>query len=126
MRAIACKAYLGLSWLFLLAVAIQFFLAGLGVLGGGNIDLHRQWGFYALHLIPILMFVAALLGRMGGRIIGSTAALFALVFIQPIFTQQSLNPRWLRSLHVVNALFITVLGLHLTRWARSKLANAGE
>ena len=39
----ARKFFVGLAWLFVLAVAIQFLLAGLGVLGGESIDAHRQW-----------------------------------------------------------------------------------
>jgi hypothetical protein len=31
---VARKVFVGLAWLFVLAVAIQFLLAGLGVLGG--------------------------------------------------------------------------------------------
>jgi hypothetical protein len=49
---------------FVLAVAIQFLLAGLGVLGGESLELPRQWGFIVLHLTPILMFIATILGRM--------------------------------------------------------------
>jgi hypothetical protein len=62
---VARKIFVGLAWLFVLAVAIQFLLAGLGVLGGESLEAHRQWGFLALHLIPILMLIAAIVGRMG-------------------------------------------------------------
>ena len=40
-----CKIFVGLAWLFVLAVAIQFFFADLGVLGGEGLEAHRQWGF---------------------------------------------------------------------------------
>jgi hypothetical protein len=36
------KFFVGLAWLFVLAVAIQFLLAGLGVLGGESMEPHRQ------------------------------------------------------------------------------------
>ena len=121
---VARKVFVWLAWLFLFAVAIQFFLAGLGVLGGESLEAHRQWGFIVLHLIPILMFIAAIAGRMGRTVLGLTAALFLLVFLQPLFASPELDPRWLRSLHVLNALFIFALGYHLaqraTRTFRSK------
>jgi hypothetical protein len=125
---VARKAFVGLAWLFILAVAIQFLLAGLGVLGGESMEPHRQWGFLVLHLIPILMIVAAIVGRMGRAVIALTVILFLLVFVQPLFADTELDPRWLRSLHVLNALFIFALGYHLaqrgTRTVRSKAVAA--
>jgi hypothetical protein len=111
----ARRIFVGLAWLFVLAVAIQFLLAGLGVLGGESLEMHRQWGFIVLHLIPILMFVTTIVGRMGRTVIGLTVALFLLVFLQPLFADPELDPRWLRSLHVLNALFIFALGYHLAQ-----------
>jgi hypothetical protein len=109
------KFFVGLAWLFVLAVAIQFLLAGLGVLGGQSMEPHRQWGFLALHLVPILMLIAAIVGRMGRTVIALTAGLILLVFLQPLFVDAQLDPRWLRALHVLNALFIFALGHHLAQ-----------
>jgi Family of unknown function (DUF6220) len=113
----ARKTYLVLAWLFVLAVVIQFLLAGLGVFGGESIEAHRWWGFLALHLIPILMVVAAIIGRMGRGVIGFTVLVFLLVFLQPLFVDPGLEPRWLRSFHVLNAAFILILGLHIAQRA---------
>lgn len=110
---VARRFFVGLAWLFVVAVAIQFLLAGLGVLGGESLEAHRQWGFIVLHVIPILMFIAAMVGRMGRTMIGLTVLLFLLVFVQPVFADPELDPQWLRSLHVLNALLIFALGLHL-------------
>jgi len=112
---VARKIFVGLAWLFVLAVAIQFLLAGLGLLGGESLEPHRQWGFIVLHLIPILMLIAAIVGRMGRTVIALTVVLFLLVFLQPLFVDPELDPRWLRSLHVLNALFIFALGHHLAQ-----------
>jgi hypothetical protein len=127
---VARKVFVGLAWLFVLAVAIQFLLAGLGLLGGESMEAHRQWGFIVLHLIPILMFIAAIFGRMGRTVLGLIGALFLLVFLQPLFSDPGLDPRWLRSLHVLNALFIFALGYHLvqrgTRTLRSMAVGSGN
>ena len=64
---LARKMFLVLAWSFVLAVAIQFLLAGLGILGGESLEPHRQWGFVALHLIPVLMLIAASLVGWVGR-----------------------------------------------------------
>jgi hypothetical protein len=124
----ARKIFVGLAWLFVLAVAIQFLFAGLGLLGGESLEPHRQWGFIVLHLIPILMLIAAIVGRMGRTVIVLTVVLFLVVFLQPLFVDPELDPRWLRSLHVLNALFIFALGYHLvqrgTRTARGTAVAA--
>ena len=112
---VARRIFVGLAWLFVLAVAIQFLFAGLGVLGGESLELHRQWGFIVLHLLPILMLIAAIVGRMGRTVIVLTVVLFLLVFLQPLFADPELHPQWLRSLHVLNALFIFALGYHLAQ-----------
>jgi hypothetical protein len=61
------------------------------------------------------MIIAAIVGRMGRTVIGLTVLLFLLVFVQPLFADPALDPRWLRSLHVLNALFIFALGSYLAQ-----------
>ena len=112
---VVLMSFVGLAWLVVLAVAILFLLGGLGVLGGESMEAHRQWGFIVLHLIPILMLIAAIVGRMGRNVLALTGVLFLLVFVQPLFADAQLDPRWLRSLHVLNALFVFALGYHLAQ-----------
>jgi Family of unknown function (DUF6220) len=112
---IAPRTFVVLAWVFVVAVAIQFLLAGLGIMGGESLEAHRQWGFVTLHLVPILMLIAAVVGRMGRVVIGTTVGLFLLVFLQPLFAAPDLDPPWLRSLHVLNALFILAVGYYLAR-----------
>jgi uncharacterized protein DUF6220 len=119
----ARKTFVALAWLFLVAVAIQFLLAGLGVLGGGSMEPHRVWGFLVLHLIPILMLIAAIVGRMGRNVIVLTVTLFLLVFLQPLFADPELDPPWLRSLHVLNALFIFSLAYVLAQRGRGAVQS---
>ena len=120
----ARRVFVVLAWSFVVAVAIQFLLAGLGILGGESLEPHRQWGFVALHLIAVLMVIAAIVGRMGRTVIGMTIVVFVLVFLQPLFAAPDLDPQWLRSLHVLNALLIAGLGYDLARRASSTLRDA--
>jgi len=106
-----------LCYLFLVAVAIQFFLAGLGLseLGDKSIEAHRVWGF-ALYLIPMLMFGTAISVKAGRVTIGMIVLLFVLVGMQPLWANFS-NPIWVRSIHVLAALVIYVLGHHIAQRA---------
>ena len=106
-----------LSYLFLIAVVIQFFLAGIGMMDLGNegLDAHREFGFIALHLIPLLMFGAAVWAKMGKTTIIMVVVLFVLIVIQPFFANEDLETSWVRALHVVNALLIFMLGYHIAQ-----------
>ena len=105
-----------LSYLFLIAVAVQFFLAGLGVMGGESIEAHRQMGFIGLHLIPLLMFGAAIAAKAGRVTIGMIVVLFLLVGLQSLWANFD-DPMWVRSIHVLAGLVIYVLGHHITQRA---------
>jgi hypothetical protein len=69
----------GYRWvlaLFLLAGAVQIFLAGFGVFRGG-FDAHRILGF-AMSAIALVIVILAVLGRVGGRDIGLSILLLVL------------------------------------------------
>jgi hypothetical protein len=72
------------------------------------------------------MLIAAIVGHMGRTMIALTIVLFLLVFIQPLFADAQLDPHWLRSLHVLNALFIFALGLHLAQRTRNLPGSAAR
>lgn len=114
----ATFAFRMLSYLFLVAVAIQFFLAGLGLseLGGKSIEAHRQWGFIVMHVIPLLMFGTAIAAKAGRVTIGMVVLLFVLVALQPLWANFD-NPAWVSAIHVLAALVIYVLGHHIAQRA---------
>lgn len=64
-RSIARSIYLGATWLLVIGAVVQVFLAGLGVFDDPSAFItHRDFGFM-LELLPIVMLVAAIVGRMG-------------------------------------------------------------
>jgi len=109
------KAYVGLAWLFVLGVAVQFFLAGLGDLGGESFEAHDAFG-NVLTIVTVVLLVLAVAGRMGGVIIGGSAVLFLLVFLQSLWVQE-FEDEVLGSIHVLAALFIFALGHYLAQRA---------
>ena len=99
-------AFAVLAGLFLVGVVVQTFYAGLGLFAGAeNMDFHVQFG-WILHLAPILVLIAAALGRVGRATLLWTAALVVTVFIQPLLPGLSESVPALAALHPVNALLI--------------------
>ena len=122
MRAAAFKYLLTL---FLIGVAVQFFLAGLGVFRTQHASDHgtvgdKQFGdFFHAHVvlgnillvIGILVFLAALAARLGRRWALPMLALPVLVELQFVFANN--GPSWFRALHVLNAFAIAgIAGAH--------------
>lgn len=115
---VARYAYVGLVWLFLLAVVIQVFLAGLGLFSSDprDIALHVNLG-WVLHLGPILILISAAVGRVGRPTLLWVGALAATVLVQPFLPGLASTSVVLAALHVVNALLIF--------WIVVKLALGG-
>jgi hypothetical protein len=67
-------------------------MQGEPLLDGESMEPHRQWGFLVLHLIPALMIIAAIVGRMGRTVIVPAMVLLVLVFLQPLFANSQLHP----------------------------------
>ena len=122
MRAAAFKYLLTL---FLIGVAVQFFLAGLGVFRTQHASDHgtvgdKQFGdFFHAHVvlgnillvIGILVFLAAVAARLGRRWALPMLALPVLVELQFVFANN--GPSWFRALHVLNAFAIAgIAGAH--------------
>lgn len=104
--------------LLLAAVAVQFFLAGLGAFKAqqgtedGTVG-DSQFAHYfsphvnfvpALEIIAVLVLIAAIVGKMGRRWILVSLSLPILIELQYVFANN--GPSWFRALHVVNALVI--------------------
>jgi len=124
--AAARTAFMGLAWLFVLGVAVQFFLAGLGLseLGGESMDPHEALG-HALTIVSIVLLLLAVIGHLGRLLIGLSVVLFLLVFFQSLWANEDLDPMALRSLHVLGGLAIFVLGHYLAQQATRLVRGEG-
>lgn len=80
----ARAAYVGLAWLVVVALVVQVFLAGLGLFAGSsNLATHAGVG-WIVHLVPILVVVAAALSRAGRRHWQWALAAAVVIFLVPI------------------------------------------
>lgn len=108
----ARPAYRWLIWLFLLGLGIEFFLAGLGVLGGESIDPHEGLGNLLVVVCLVLVILAAI-GRLERPIMLMTVVLLFLTALQMLWASEDLDPMWLRSLHIFGAFLIVGLSQNL-------------
>jgi hypothetical protein len=114
--ATARKIFAGLAWLYLACVVLQFALAGLGLpqLGERGMAVHSDFGYIALHMTPILLIIAGVIGRVGRRLVWLTVTMALIAFAQPIWVT-AFRGGWVASLHVVGAGAILVMSLLIAR-----------
>jgi len=104
------------SFLFLIGVILQFFFAGLALLGGEDWDLHKNFGWAALHFTPVLVLVLAYLAKVGRTLLLLTLALTIVSLVQPFWVTE-FRDEFLGSMHVLGALVIFTLAHHVAQRA---------
>lgn len=116
-RSIARSIYLGATWLLVVGAVVQVFLAGLGVFDDPSAFItHRDFGFM-LELLPIVMLVAAIVGRMGRWYIGGAALFFVQFMLQSVFVALRTDMPAIAALHPLNGFLILLVALILGRAA---------
>jgi hypothetical protein len=111
MRSIARSVHLVVAWLLVAGIVVQIFLAGLGVFRGpASFITHRDFG-YLLELLPIILLVAALLGRMDRRFPILAAVIFGLFILQSVFVALRESTPEVAALHPVNGFLIALLSV---------------
>ena len=103
--------YLALDWIYLAAIVTQVFLAGIALFGPErDFATHINLG-WILHLVPVLLLIAAAVGRVGRRTIWWTVALLVVQGAQPLLPGLRADLPWAAALHPVLALIIFWLAL---------------
>ncbi len=121
---VARKVLLGLSWLYVLGVFVQVFLAGYAMLGGGgSFDAHAALGYMGLHLTPVLMVIAAAVARVPRPLLVVTIVFAVIAFVQPIWVAE-FRGEFLGSFHVLGALVLFALAHHIAQ-KTTRLVRAG-
>ncbi len=121
MNNVFAKIHGALSILTLVAVILQFFLAGLGVFGAEPYDAHTTNG-YLIAVSALLLLLLALVGRLGRERTGTSAGLLVLIFIQ-IALIESKKP-WVEALHPLVALLILGASFRLAMRGWSALGGS--
>ena len=114
-RRVPLVIYATLAVVFLLGVVVQVFLAGAGIFASVSwLSSHGILG-QILPVIPLLMVILGLVGKLPCTINWLTVLLLVLVYIQPwfIYLSRSAGIPLLGALHPVNALAIFALSLYL-------------
>lgn len=112
MRPVMRQVHAWLAWLFVVAIVVQVFLAGLAIpqLGGnGSFVMHRDFG-YLIGLLALLLLIAAFLAGARRRRIGQAAGLLGLYVVQSVLPYMDPAIPVAAALHPVNALVMFGLG----------------
>jgi hypothetical protein len=115
-------AFQWLVWVIILAIGVQFFLAGLGVMGGESIDPHRALGML-FQLLTLVLVILAFVSKQPSEIRGMTVVLLVLAILQTVFIIDDLDQ--LRAFHVFDAFLITALVMHLGQRVGFPLRSSG-
>lgn len=117
-------AYAFLAWAFVAAVVAQVFFIGMGLFGDrGFIQTHQTFG-WIVHLMPILVLLAAALSRAGRRHWTWALALAAVVFVVPILVLLRDSSPVAAALHPVGAMVAFWLGVVVARNSLDALRQA--
>jgi Family of unknown function (DUF6220) len=123
-RTMGRRIHAGLAWLFVAAVLVQVFLAGLGIFDKTfGFDAHIEFGYTAIGLIALAVLLAAIFARLPGREIGWSLLLLVLYVVQTILPSLRSDAPFLAALHPVNAIVLFALA-GIIAWRSTRAAAA--
>jgi hypothetical protein len=117
---------------FVAAIIVQVFLAGLAIanLGGsGDFSTHIEFGYTWVGLASLAVLVTAIAARRPRREIGITFAMLLLYIVQTMLPAARASLPWVAASHPVNALLLFGLAVWYARraWrAMDAVAAAGD
>ena len=115
MRSIARSLHLVVAWLFVVALILQVFLAGLGVFDdASSFVTHRDVG-YTLSLVPLVLLVLGLVGGLGRKAALLAAGAFGLFLLQSVFVAMRSSAPEIAALHPVNGFLILLVAIVIAR-----------
>jgi peptidoglycan/LPS O-acetylase OafA/YrhL len=113
------RIHLVVAWAFVAGLVIQVFLAGRGVFeSAARFKDHAGWG-YMLGLIPIILVLLAVAGRLGRRQVFYAIALFGMFILQSVLVALRDSQPTVAALHPVNGFAILLVAIFSAReaWA---------
>jgi glycopeptide antibiotics resistance protein len=118
----AQRLRLALVALFLVALFVQFYLAGRGAFGAASYDAHKDFGDI-IHLLPVLILIVTLANRVTRNRTDVIHAVLLLVLFEVQFALADLDHPNVGAFHPVNGLLI--LGLTFSLFRRDLVAVRG-
>lgn len=117
MRRTAATLYLGSTFLLVGLLAIQVFLAGLGVFSSATaFATHRDTG-YTIELVVLVVLVLGIVGRAGRAQAGLAALALVLMVFQSVFVGLRGPAPEIAALHPLNGFLIFFIAIVLARRA---------
>jgi hypothetical protein len=109
----------GLTWVVLVSLLLQFYLAGMALFGVTSFEFHRTWG-YLLAIPILLLLVLASAGGLRRRLIGLSALLVVLTIVQVMLPSLRFSLPFVAALHVMNALALLGVSAAMARQGRAE------
>lgn len=120
-KRVSLWIYLVLAALFAVGVLLQALWAGMAVLSAPSYwQLHTNF-VHAIELLPILMLVAALIGRGGRPLWILPLVAFALISVQ--YATVAARPSLVAGIHAMNALLIFGVAMEGVRLGAKRLRS---
>ena len=112
----ARRLHAPIAWLFVVAILVQVFLAGLGVFGvTDGFALHVEFGYTAIGLLTLAVLLTAVSGGLPRRDIGLSLLLLVLYVVQTALPSARASAPIIAALHPVNAIALFALGTIIAR-----------
>jgi hypothetical protein len=119
-QRIALRVHLVVAWLLVIGLLYQVFLAGMGIFDSAAVfSTHRDFG-YLLQIGPFLLFLTALVARLGRWQLIAAGVMFLQFFLQSILVLQRDSLPAIAALHPVNGFLILLIAVWVARdaWRR--------
>jgi hypothetical protein len=124
-RGWARRGYTVLAWIFVACLAVQTFLAGQAVFTGPELwPLHTSF-VHVFELLPVVMLVLAVVGRLPRGLRWLPVLVFALLALQYATAAmgKSLDLKPFGAIHPVNALLMFWLAIHIAQRSQRSLGG---
>jgi hypothetical protein len=123
-RRIGRRLHAGLAWLFVAAVLVQVFLAGLGIFSAEvGFGWHVEFGYTVIGLVTLGVLLSAIAGALPRREMGLSLLLLVLYVVQTALPQARASLPAVAALHPVNAVLLFTLGGIIARRSTRVPAN---
>ncbi len=126
-RSGARRLHPWLAWLFVVAVLVQVFLAGLAIFGAtSGFALHIEFGYTVIGLLTLGVLLTAVAGGLPRREIGLSLLLLVLYVVQTALPAARASAPVLAALHPVNAIVLFALGMLIAQRGSAARGREGS